>query len=91
MLHFVFDHPYTRSIAVLVLAVLLTFIDRIAIFHTREMFYILLVITLMMLFSTGIETHMTTPYVDYGFILLLMAMLVMTFNNIRIHDQSSKP
>jgi len=83
MFHFVFDHPYTRNIVVLVMAVLLTFIDRIALFRKREMFYVLLVVTMMMLFTTSIHTHTTTPYVDYGFVILLMAMLIMTFNNIQ--------
>lgn len=83
MFHVVFDHPYTRTIAVVVLSVILTFIDKIEAFHSVMMFYVISAITALMIFSASLSTPFTTPYVDYGFILLLMSILVMTYNNIK--------
>lgn len=73
ILHDLIGHVYTRFILALILCIIIAFVDKLPLFHETYMFYIILGITCMMLY--------TNLYDDYGFIILLIALLTLTYNN----------
>ena len=81
-LHTLINHPYTRVVLVLLMAIILAFIHRLDAFNTHLMYYALICILLMMIHTCSIETDFHGAYMDFGFVILLMAMVVLTYNNI---------
>ena len=75
MIHFFFENSQMRFLIVLIMCVVLAFIDKIQVFHEMFMYYFTVLIVLMILISN--------LYNDYGLVLLLIAMLVLTFNNLK--------
>ena len=69
--HLFFEHPYMRVLIAFIISVVLAFIDRIPRLHRKEIYYVLCAIIAVML--------MTNTYNDYGMLLLLICLLVMTY------------
>jgi hypothetical protein len=90
-LHTLINHPYTRLVLVLVISIILAFIHRLDAFKTKLMYYAILSIMLLMIHACSIESDFHGAYMDFGFVILLMAMLVLTYNNIVLQQQEGAP
>jgi hypothetical protein len=75
MVHFFFENTQMRFLIVLIMCVVLAFIDKIHIFQELPMYYFVVGLVTLMIFSN--------LYNDYGLILLLIAMIALTFNNMK--------
>lgn len=75
IVHVFFEHPYMKFTIAFVVCVLLAFIDRIQAFKTKTMFYVLSVVVALMILSN--------IYNDYGFLLLMICLLVMTYSGLK--------
>lgn len=73
LVHFIFENPYTRILIACILSIILGFIDNIDAFKKPEMFYFLCLFVSFIIF--------TNTYNDYGLLLLLIALFVMTHVN----------
>lgn len=69
-IHFFFEQRGFRLLLAFLMCVLLSFIDRVDIFEKVWMYYVLCALVLFMVF--------VNTYNDFGFLLLLIAMLSMT-------------
>lgn len=76
LVHYLFEHPYTRALIVFVLCLLLAFIDRIEAFKKKQIFYLTCAVFAFVVWSN--------VYNDYGMLLLLIAVIVMTYANIHV-------
>lgn len=71
MIHTLLSDAYVKHLLALIICVVIAFIDKMDAFKHRWMFYVILgVIGIMLL---------TNRYDDYGFILLFIAMLTLTY------------
>lgn len=86
-LHVIVNHQYTRLIMIVVLASVLTFIDKVSVLQSTYMYYFILGITLMMIYVSHITLPVHEAYSDYGFILLLIILLLLTYNNLMIRKR----
>ena len=84
VIHVFLNHPYTRFIFVIVIASVLTFINKLNAFHTYVMYYIVMLVTSMMIFVSSTTSLFHDAYMDFGFLLLMISMLVLTYNNLMI-------
>lgn len=69
--HLFFEHPYMRMLIAFIISVVLAFIDKIPRMHRKDVYYALCAIIALMLVSN--------TYNDYGMLLLVIALLVMTY------------
>ena len=86
-LHYIINHPYTRIVCVLVISIVLSFIHRLDAFKSLMMYYVLVGVLLLMMHACNCDTEFHCAYTDYGFVLLIMAMLVLTYNNIVVQSK----
>lgn len=70
VVHLFFEHPYIKVTIAFTICVVLAFVDRIKAFDNIGMYYILCIIIGFILLSN--------IYNDYGLLLLVICLLVMT-------------
>jgi hypothetical protein len=75
IVHFLFENAYTRILIACILSIVLSFIDKIDMFHKKEMLYFLILFVCFIIF--------TNTYNDYGLLLLLIALMAMTYVNVK--------
>lgn len=71
VVHNIFDNRYTSFVIAVILCLLIVFIEEIDIFKNVISFYIVLFIIFLMVSSN--------IYDDYGFLLLLIALLILIY------------
>lgn len=79
LVHFLFENIYFRLLFAFLICTILAFINSLEIFHKKEMFYAQL---LILFFIIYLKT-----YNDYGLILLMIALICMTYNNVTYPTQ----
>lgn len=75
IVHFLFENAYTRILIACILSIVLSFIDKIDMFHKKEMLYFLCLFVCFIIF--------TNTYNDYGLLLLLISLMAMTYVNVK--------
>lgn len=72
MIDHIFSSFYYRLIIAFALCLMITFVDKFDLFHTKFITFLLFILILLILYSNMKE--------DYGLLLLVIALFVLSFN-----------
>ena len=82
VVHNIFDNRYTCFVIAVILCLLIVFIEEIDIFKNVLSFYIVLFMIFLMVSSN--------IYDDYGFLLLLIALLILIYVRTKRNENNNK-
>lgn len=74
IVHYFFEHPHFRLLLAMILSLLIVFVDKIDILKKKEMYIIMIILFIIILYGS--------LYNDYGIVLLLIGLIVLTYNNL---------
>ncbi len=74
IVHYFFEHPHFRLLLAMILSLLIVFVDKIDILKKREIYITMIILFIIILYGS--------LYNDYGIVLLLIGLIVLTFNNL---------